>query len=114
MRRSGPSLTSKGYSDKAAKISCARDQPTRTFFDVKLNRKLKENRATDSLKVARQRFGKPTKRYIAKEVPSFVNVPLGLGGKINQKVYREGGSILGLPYLREGRATVRVANARRL
>ena len=85
-------------------------------FVINFRRKLKENPATYFLKAVRQLFGKPTKRYIAKEAPSFVDVPLGLGlgRKSNQKVYREGGSILGLPYFRKGRATVRVANARRL
>ena len=52
-------------------------------FVRKFKRKLKENRATDLLKVVRQVFGKLTERYIAKEAPSLVDVPLGLGGRID-------------------------------
>ena len=52
-------------------------------FVRKFKRKLKENRATDFLKVVRQVFGKLTKRYIAKEAPSLVDVPLGLGSRID-------------------------------
>ena len=40
--RSGPSLTSEGYSDKAAKISCARNRPKWTFLDRNFKGKLKE------------------------------------------------------------------------
>ena len=52
------------------------------FFEENFRRKLKKTPATDFLKVVRQVFGKPTKRYIAKEAPSLVDVPLGLGGRI--------------------------------
>ena len=55
---------------------------------INFKRKLKENPATDFLKVVRQGFRKPTERYIAKEAPSLVDVPLGLGGKSDQWVYR--------------------------
>ena len=36
----GLSLNAKGYSDKAAKISCARDRPKTLFFDTIFRRKL--------------------------------------------------------------------------
>ena len=52
-------------------------------FVINFRRKLKENPATDFLKAVRQLFGKPTKRYIAKEAPSLVDVPLGMGGRID-------------------------------
>ena len=35
-------LTPKGYIDKAAKITCARDRPKRTFFDGHFKSKVKE------------------------------------------------------------------------
>ena len=40
-------LTPKGYSDKAAKISCARDRPKTAFSKRNLKRKLKEKSRTD-------------------------------------------------------------------
>ena len=39
---SGPSLVPTGYSDKAPKISCARDRPKLTFSDRNFKRKMKE------------------------------------------------------------------------
>ena len=41
-RRPVPSLTSKGYIDKAAKLSCARNRPKRTFLKRNFKGKLKE------------------------------------------------------------------------
>ena len=49
---------------------------------------MKETLTTGFLKVVRQGFRKPTERYIAKEAPFLVGVPLGLGGKSDQWVYR--------------------------
>ena len=86
--RSGPSLTSDGYCNKAAKISCSRDRPKWTLFERNLKGKMKEKSHHRFSKAAGQGFGKPTKRCIAKEAPFLTDVPLGLGGKIDRRVHR--------------------------
>ena len=59
--------------------------PFKEKFEEKTEGKMP---AKDFTKAAGQGSREPTKRYIAKEAPFLIEVPLGLGGKNDWRVHR--------------------------